>query len=302
MKHILAETLVSNTGSSFRQWAGILPLAASLLLASGAAQAQNSTGTPSPVQSGAHPYGLNVVAPVMTAGSDTASANFQNSALPSVNAFLNTQLGETRAANDSAMLLDPSKLRLQTDSDVRVYFIGEGAGYHNSLGFNTSGSGVSSGNPQLIFPDASSSVSTYDPASTATQTRSLPLLPGDFVNLGRMAGGTLLNFFMIANGGRDVYSTDRSVNPDGLNHVVAFAYAIPGSSFLIIGFEDLMGGGDNDFNDLIFAVDIGARNIGALTGTPEPSLCVTMGSLLVGTLWLKRRRDRARQDNANPAA
>jgi hypothetical protein len=111
-----------------------------------------------------------------------------------------------------------------------------------------------------------------------------------------MSPGKLLNFFLIANGasgGFNQFSTDQSVNPDGINHVVAFAYAVPSSSFLIIGFEDLFGGGDRDFNDLLFAVDIGARNIAALTGTPEPTLCLTLGTLVAGTIWLKRRRDLA---------
>jgi hypothetical protein len=250
--------------------------------------------------------GLSIVSPVMVAGSDAAAAEFQQNALPSVTTFLSTQLSESSSVNDSAMLLDPSQLRMKTDSDVRVYFIGEGAGYHNTLGFNTSGGGVSSGDPQLIFPDASSTVSTYYvDAITASRTYSAPLLPGDFVNLGQMSAGTLLNFFVIAdgaNGGRNVYSTDQSVNPDGINHVVAFAYAVPGSSFLIIGFVDLYGGGDRDFNDLLFAVDIGAANIAALTGTPEPMFCLTMGSMLAATAWARRRRNLAQQSAATNLA
>jgi hypothetical protein len=306
MRCILSQTPTQTRLGRLGSWTSLLTIATTVVVATVTGSfAQTPTGTAAPVQSTARPYGLNIVAPVMLAGSDAASASFQNNALPSVNSFLSTRLSESGRVNDSAMLLDPSRLRLQTESDVRVYFVGEGAGYHNSLGFNTAGGGVSSGNPKLIFPDASSSVSTYDPASTAQRTGSLPLLPGDFVNLGRMSGGTLLNFFLIANGasgGRNVYSTDQSVNPDGINHVVAFAYAVPGSSFLIIGFEDLLGGGDRDFNDLLFAVDIGARNIAALTGTPEPSLCLTLGSLLFGTWWLKRRRDRVVQRTVTQAA
>jgi hypothetical protein len=139
-------------------------------------------------------------------------------------------------------------------------------------------------------------VSTYDPQKTATRSTSAPLLPGDFVNLGTIEGGSKLNFFLIANGangGGRVYSTDISTNPDGLNHVVAFTYALPGSPYLIIGFEDLFGGGDKDFNDLIFAVDIGMANIAALTGTPEPALLLTLGSMVGAIAWIKRRRARA---------
>ena len=267
------------------------------------AEAQTtSTGTVSPIQSAASPLRLSVVAPVMLAGSDSASASFQQTTLPAVTSLLNTRLSEYHSVNDSALLLDPSQLILKTASDVRVYFIGEGAGYNNTLGFNTTGAGVATGDPALIFPNASSSVSTYDPASTAKRTASAPLLPGDFVNLGQMSAGSLLNFFLIANGasgGRNVFSTDQSVNPDGINHVVSFAYAKPGSSLLIIGFEDLYGGGDRDFNDLMFAVDIGAANIAALTGTPEPAFYLTLGTLLAGMVWLKHRRDNI--SSSNPA-
>lgn len=301
-KHHMQSSYSLNTRESINmskkyQTLGKLLSALSLALFQFAAVANAQTGTggtASPVQSTVHPFGLNIAAPVMLAGSDAQSLNFQQNVLPSVTSLINTRLSEYHRVNDSAMLLDPSRLQLQTASDVRVYFVGEGAGYNNTLGYNTAGSGVASGNPLLIFPNASSSVSTYNPSSTAQRTGSAPLLPGDFVNLGQMAGGTMLNFFLIANGasgGRTVFSTDQSVNPDGINHVVSFAYAVPGSSFLIIAFEDLLGGGDRDFNDVIMAVDIGARNIAALTGTPEPTMCLSLGSLALGAVWLKRRRD-----------
>ncbi len=249
-------------------------------------------GKESPVQSSARPFKLDIVAPVMAAGSDDRSAAFQKEALPDLNKFLQESLKEKVAVNDSRLLLDPSKLKLQEKSDVRVYFIGEGAGYNNSLGFNTTGTGVSKGDPQLIFPNASSTVSSYDPAKDPKRTNSAPLLPGDFVNLGRMDAGTVLDFFLISNGasgGSNVFSTDQSVNKDGINHVVAFAYAMANSPFLIIGFEDLWGGGDRDFNDLLFAVDIGAANIRNLTSTPEPAMATTLLGLL-GLAFQRRTR------------
>lgn len=259
---------------------------------------KKETGAASEIQAKARPFGLNIVSPVKVGGSDSASAEFMKKELPAVTDLVNTRLSERVKVDDSAMLLDPSKLKLQTDSDVRVYFVGEGAGYRNTLGFNTSGSGVKSGNPELIFPDASSTVSTYDPAKSAKRTDSAPLLPGDFADLGRIKGGSLLNFFLVAdgaNGGKTVFSTDKSANPDGINHVVSFAYAVPGSSYLMLAFEDLFGGGDRDFNDVVVAVEVGARNIAALTGTPEPALTLTMGALVAAAVWTKKRRDRADQ-------
>ncbi|MBL9174372.1 MAG: DUF4114 domain-containing protein, partial [Verrucomicrobiales bacterium] len=208
--------------------------------------------------------------------------------------FINTKLSETSPVNDATMLLNPEKLVLKNASDVRVYFVGEGAGYQNSLGYNTDGGGVTSGNPELIFPNASSMVNSMDPkaASGAKRTSSEPLLPGDFVELGTVQGGTKLDFFLIANGakgGKDVFSTDASINPDAINHVVAFS-GLSGS-YLLIGFEDLLKGGDRDFNDVLIAVEIGAANLAALTATPEPATLAILPMFLGLGWWAKRRRD-----------
>lgn len=280
--------------------------AASLLAPLGALAQEKAS-----IQASTKKTGLDIVSPVMVGGSDDASEVFQDKVLPNVTALLSQSLSETKKVNDAAYALDPSKLTLQTESDVRVYFIGEGAGYANSLGFNTTGTGVDSGNPLLIFPNASSAISTYKSSGKSDddrkegedredleklRTRNNPLLPGDFVDLGSFKAGTALDFFVIADGysgGDKVYSTDSSANPDGLNHVVAFAYAMANSPYLIIGFEDLFGGGDRDFNDLLFAIDIGAANVAALTATPEPATYATLGAFLaLGIAW-KRRQDRS---------
>jgi hypothetical protein len=106
-----------------------------------------------------------------------------------------------------------------------------------------------------------------------------------------MEAGSVLDFFLItdgANGGNLVFSADRSANADGINHAVAFAYQKANSPYLILGFEDLYGGGDRDFNDLVFAVDIGAANVKALTSAPEPAMALTLVSFLGMTLRRKR--------------
>jgi len=269
-------------------WASVA-IAAAFTTTAGFAQ------TASPVQSSVRPLGLDIVNQVMVGGSDTASADFQSNVLPGVTQLVNTQLSETHAINDSTMLLDPSKLRLKSASDVRVYFVGEGAGYRNTLGFTTDGNGTpNSSTAKLIFPNASSSVTTYNPGSNVQRTANEPLLPGDFVNLGTLQGGSLLDFFVIANGasgGTTSFSTKSSANPDGINHVVSFAYAMKDSPYLILGFEDLWGGGDRDFNDLIFAVDIGALNVSALTAAPEPAAWVSMMAFLgLGGALVRQRR------------
>lgn len=261
-------------------------------------------------QSSARPFGLDIVGKVNAAASDGASSEFFNEALPEVSRYLNSKLGEQVAFDDTSMLLDPTKLQLQNASDVRVYFVGEGAGYHNTLGFNTTGKGVESGNPQLIFPDASSRYFGYSSSlakavdkGKVKRSGSTPLAPGDFVDLGTVDSGSTLDFFLIANGangGKNVYSSDASSNPDGINHLISFAYATPGSSYLVLGFEDLYGGGDRDFNDLLFAVDIGASNIAALTATPEPGTMLTISALIGIAGYAKRRRRGEEMEELEP--
>jgi hypothetical protein len=197
--------------------------------------------------------------------------------------------------------LDPTKLFLATESTARVYFVGEGAGYHNTLGFNTLMAGektpstVVTADSQIIFPDASSTVSSYSSSGEKyTRTTKEPLLAGDFVDLGTFKSGSMLDFFLIAdgaNGGTNSYAAPSTRNPDKLDHVVAFA--LPDSPYLIIAFEDMYGGGDRDYNDVIFALDIGRANIQNLISTPEPQTWAILAGFL-GILFLLHRRQSAR--------
>lgn len=246
------------------------------------------------IQSTARPFGLDIAGPVMQSGSDARSTEFQANVLPSMNAWINTNLGESVSINDTtAISLDPSKLFLATASDARIYFVGEGAGYANTLGFNTTGTGILTGDPQLIFPNATSRTSYYnsDPDESVDRSLSYPVVPGDFVDIGSFEANTQLDFFLIANGARggtNTYSTNTSINPDGINHVLA--YAMPDSPYLLVGFEDLYGGGDQDYNDLLFAVDIGAVNVAVLTAVPEPTTLLTLASFLLIAVAVQRKK------------
>ncbi|MCB1129049.1 MAG: hypothetical protein KDM81_21295, partial [Verrucomicrobiae bacterium] len=147
--------------------------------------------------SGEGRLGLTAAGEIMDAGSDEASLAFQKEVLPDLTAFLNTQLSEYQKVDPSTMLLDSSQLELKNASDVRVYFVGEGASYHNTLGYTTDGSGTpKSETASVIFPDASTSVSTFDLTDFVKRTGNAPLAPGDFVDLGTLDAGTLLDFFL----------------------------------------------------------------------------------------------------------
>ena len=255
--------------------------------------AEEDHSTRSPIQAKARPFGLEIVDQVQLGGSDESSTRFQREVLPSLTGLVNQTLSERTGLRDGSMMLDPARLILATESDVRVYFIGEGAGYHNSLGFDTSGRGLGGRDARLIFPDASSNISTYEGGASGrpVRTPSEPLLPGDFVNLGRFAAGSSLDFFLVSNGASGsgpVFTSNPKLNPDGINHMASFAYARADSPLLVISFEDMLGGGDRDFNDLVFAVDIGAANVHAITAAPEPRMA--LGAAALGLVALAGRR------------
>ncbi|WPJ96822.1 DUF4114 domain-containing protein [Coraliomargarita algicola] len=250
-------------------------------------------------QDSARPFGLEITGPVMEAGSDAASATFQSEDLPVLLDFANANLSEYQALSDiAAISLDPDALHLQNDAAVRVYFVAEGAGYRNTLGYTTQDATGATSTDLLIFPDASSQATFMNPAfvndpefqSSIDRSDSTPLVSGDFVDLGVYEAGSFVDFFLIsngANGGSNTYTADASTNPDLLQHVVAFA--IPDSPYLLIGFEDIYNGGDKDYNDIVFAVDIGAMNV-AYLANPEPAFWMMMAVLCLAGFVMHRRR------------
>ena len=273
-----------------------------------------SSGEVSPVQSKADPYGMKLAGQVMQGGSDEASKSFDQNILPSLNKFIKSALPEYQNNTKSvAFQIDPNKLVLATKTDVRAYFVSEGAGYHNSIGVDAVTPGnnpknsyneVTAASSKLIFPDASSTEGAVSDGAGkyGTRTASEPLLPGDFVNVGTFGKGTKLDFFLLSNGANqpwaNVISADSSLNGDGFKqHVAAFTTKlfVPklNSPFVFLSFEDLWGGGDKDINDTIIALDIGAANVKALLATPEPAMWLTLGSFLALGIWAKRRMDRS---------
>ncbi|CAA6678264.1 MULTISPECIES: DUF4114 domain-containing protein [unclassified Lentimonas] len=271
-----------------------------LILATSLIQQISFAQTEADFQDSARPFGIDIIDSVMAAGSDEASASFQSEDLPVLLDFVNANLSEYQSLSDiAAVSLDPESLYLHNDSAVRVYFLAEGAGYRNTLGFTTQDIATGdTSSASLIFPDASSSATFMDESfltnsdalENANRTNNTPLVSGDFVDLGVYDTGTFVDFFLIsngANGGSNTYTSDASTNPDLIQHVVAFA--IPDSPFLLIGFEDLYNGGDRDFNDIVFAVDIGSLNV-AYLANPEPAVWSMMAVLCLAGFVMHRRR------------
>ncbi|HEY9643358.1 MAG TPA: DUF4114 domain-containing protein [Coleofasciculaceae cyanobacterium] len=195
--------------------------------------------------------------------------------------------------NVGQFLLDPTKLKLKQDYEVKVHFINEGAGFRNQLAYQATGAINSSG---LVFDDVSS------PWEGGLQY-------GDAVSLGTLKAGTQLDFWLRANGkngGTNIFGTNTASNEDGLQHVFAAAY----KNYLVLGFEDLYGAlgawgqdaktgkwnesSDRDFNDAVVVVDLGEKNVHALTSVPEPSMTLGLMSVgAVGLMGLRRRQNKA---------
>lgn len=253
-------------------------------------------GTVSPVQSSARPLGLSPIGDVMLKGSDAAAADFAANDLSNLQAIVNNTLTESQSIGDvSSIALDPSDLYLSESSSVRAYFIGEGAGYRNSFGVYTGDStdGLT-GDASLVLPDASTS-SYYSYLNSDYRSGSYPVAPGDFVDLGEFESQTQLNLFLVANGasgGTTTYYTDMALNPDGIDHFVVLA--TPNSPYLLVGVEDLFGGGDEDYNDVVVALDVGTVNASKMIANAVPipgPVAALLGPLfLFGAAKLRRRK------------
>jgi len=183
-------------------------------------------------------------------------------------------------------------LTLAADHPVSVTFLGETAGYKNTIGYYRIAEDGSISEVTILFANASQAGSGGS------------LIPGESSVALDVAAGDRLGFFIIADGFRknnfdnfsdgsfafrdgDAAATIASNNPalvfignngsqlavagnvyhttpagsaaplnaDGLVHALSGLDTTTGG--LVIGFEDLFGLGDRDFDDLIFRVDFG---------------------------------------------
>ena len=154
-------------------------------------------------------------------------------------------------------------LFVQDTGDVSVTFAGSNAGYTSNLYYGDT----------FLFSNRAAAGST--------------------VSLGNFAAGTELNFRLeVQNTGNVFFTGIGANNIDGVAHAIVKNLG-EGSS--MIGFEDLYGGGDRDYNDLIFQFSNTTTEEneihGKLLGTPEPSTIILLGSGLLGLgAWRLRKK------------
>lgn len=146
-------------------------------------------------------------------------------------------------------------LVIQEETDLYLTFIDEGAGFKNVLGYYTYDEGTVPTSEEMldkivIFPNASAQGSGGE------------LIRGNTMRLlGTFQPGTVVGFFVIANGWRNgqitdgLYSqhTDITYNLSGRQQSIIFYDSTCNST--VIAFEDItVPNGDNDFNDAIFEI------------------------------------------------
>ena len=176
----------------------------------------------------------------------------------------------------------PATTVLEYTSDITFTFLSEGAGYQNAVGWY-----------DVNNPDVGHVV--WENASARNSGGSLR--NGDTVTFSDIPAGTQIGFFLIPdsynqegaipdtvyfrNGhayknsdftnridGNDNMTGDsdpvwfsNSTNSDALQHVITGVSSdLSESNVLYVGFEDLGNGGDKDYNDVVFKVNLGEGN------------------------------------------
>lgn len=187
---------------------------------------------------------------------------------------------------DDLEVLDLNELTWLAGVDpVEVFFINEGAGYRNKFFYDTEVRDPSAPNDTSgltsIWNDVASPYSILEESDG-------PLALGESVNLGTFEGETRLNFFL-QNPQGDVFGTDAATditfNPDDLQHITAYR----SGEYMVIGFEDITGGGDRDYNDVVIAVK-GLVDTAPDQDVPEPASTAAIATLALFGLVRRRRR------------
>ena len=151
--------------------------------------------------------------------------HFPNASLPGSGG--NTQSGTT------------SDLSMQAGDQLGFFIVANGYSYNNSY------SDMNFNEGQLEFRNADGSIATITSVNPSLW----------FVDTDGSETKLVYNAYHTAAG---VESGNYQLNPDGIAHTVGLADT--DSGLITLGFEDLYNGGDKDFDDAVFSVDIGNSN------------------------------------------
>ena len=132
-----------------------------------------------------------------------------------------------------------SDLSMQAGDQLGFFIVANGYSYNNSY------SDMNFNEGQLEFRNADGSIATITSVNPSLW----------FVDTDGSETKLVYNAYHTAAG---VESGNYQLNPDGIAHTVGLADT--DSGLITLGFEDLYNGGDKDFDDAVFSVDIGNSN------------------------------------------
>jgi hypothetical protein len=152
-----------------------------------------------------------------------------------------------RGALSSDILDTSGNFGIESETTLSMTFVGEGAGYKNSVGYFTFDSLGVILEQHIVFENFSGAGKGLAGGGD--------LIPGDTVEIGTFAPGVNVGFFLLANGFRKknapMWTTLEDLNVDGKDHDAVLPIADAG---LLIGFEDLRNLGDRDYNDALLLI------------------------------------------------
>lgn len=161
-----------------------------------------------------------------------------------------------------AVPIPGAPLIVASDGDVVATYLGHSAGFSSDLYLDSPANALG-----IIFNNHASPV-------------------GSMVNLGPFTAGTELVLRIHVNDtGDDFFTGLASRNPDNVFHAVVDDAFGPNTTY--VGFEDLLGGGDLDYDDLRFSFS------NTRSSVPEPATLLLLGSGLTGLFgagWLQRKQ------------